>query len=83
MSVDGGDSDEHVYGYLPGSIEPYVSQFVFFFSFCVFTNFFFSETQQFHIFPSHSNGLRIELGITAHTHSQKTLEKTRVRDNGT
>lgn len=25
MSVDGGDSEEHVYGYLPGSIEHYVS----------------------------------------------------------
>lgn len=31
MSVDGGDSDEVVYGYLPGSIEPYVSHFVFLF----------------------------------------------------
>lgn len=27
MSVDGGgDGDEQIYGYLPGSIEPYVSQ---------------------------------------------------------
>lgn len=25
MSSDGGDGDDTVYGYLPGSIEPYVS----------------------------------------------------------
>lgn len=27
MSSDGGDGDETIYGFLPGSIEPYVSWF--------------------------------------------------------
>lgn len=43
MSVDGGDNDEHVYGYLPGSIEPYVSQFVFFFLFSLLFSFAYSR----------------------------------------
>lgn len=31
MSSDGGDGDETIYGFLPGSIEPYVSHTQFFF----------------------------------------------------